>query len=87
MYYDEILKNMGYRKVHTGTRMLAYAASFTERMAPVVSMTKDVYPAVGEAFGVECAERTMRYAAKAAGDDRTVAQIIWDLVDEGETDW
>ena len=84
MHYDEILKNRGYRKIHAGTRMLAYAANIAEQLYPVVSLTKDVYPAVEEDFGVSCAERTMRYAARAAGDSRTVGEIIWDLVDEGE---
>ena len=84
--YGEILKDLGYRKVHTGTRMLEYAAEYMAAQSPAVSMTKHVYPAVERAFEVENAERSMRYAARKAGDSRTVAQILWDLVDEGVPD-
>lgn len=81
--YGELLKERGYRRVHVGTRMLEYAAEFTANQGLTVSMTRDVYPALEKAFAAGSPERNMRYAAKAAGDPRTVAEIIWDLVDEG----
>lgn len=63
--FDDVLLELGFREVTSGTGMLRYAISIWR---PGAKMCKQVYPQVAERFGTtppRC-ERAMRHAIESA---------------------